>query len=174
MCTVPCLQLSDSPSTGCFGTGVKVMDCWGTCVAAEPLFPLRRSTRDWSKELIWTPTSEQQFRKLHLHFACRRSQLQLRHSCCTGAASPPPCHCKAPMEKGKVRAFSHPDPRLSSVLAFSSCSNGFEDRLPVSCSSLALSREVLSWPWYVATLSACLLQWETPPGTWGWSLSQHA
>lgn len=62
------------------------MDCQGKCVAAEPLFPLRGSMRDWSKESIRTPTSEQQFRKLHLHFACCRSQLpaetQLLYRCC--------------------------------------------------------------------------------------------
>jgi len=98
-----------------------------------------------SKELIWTPTSEQQFRKI-LHFACRRlrlpSETQLAYRCCFSTLF----HCKAPKEKGEVRMFSQPDPWLGSALAISSCGNGSEDLLPPSCTSLALSRGVLAWP----------------------------
>ena len=128
---------------------------------------------DRSKELIWTPTSEQQFRKL-LHFACRRSQLpaetQLLYRCCFSA----PFHCKAPVERGEVRALSQPDPRLSLVLALSNCSNGFEDLLPPSCMPLAPSRGVLAWP-HLATLRACQTCSHVgdSTGTWRLSLSQH-
>lgn len=91
------------------------MDCWGKCVAAEPLFPLRRSARDWSKELIWTPTSEQQFRKLHLHFSSRRSQLpaetQLLYRCCLSSPVP----LQGSDGKGQSKSFLTPrsPPRLS-------------------------------------------------------------
>lgn len=101
-----------------------------------------------------TPISEQQFRKLH-HSPCRRSQLpaetQLLCRCCFSA----PFHCKAPVAKGEIRALSQRDAWLSSALALGSCRGGFEDLLPHSCTSLALSRGVLSWPRCLATFGTC-------------------